>query len=203
MEDAVVDAQEDARAGELALERRVRAGSCRSSGASSSRWRDAEVVVEVACRSSSTRGSSSRSAPCRPRASRSARARPTPSRCRGSRRARIRPSDISSVPAVQLGQPFSHSGVEHEVHEDQLQPPVEEVEQRLLAVRAGEHVGLVDLDHRQPAALGAERVAATRQLLLLLPEAPCERSATRHAKPPWEGSCWFRPGGRCVDYRST
>jgi hypothetical protein len=40
---------------------------------------------------------------------------------------------------------------------DELAAPLEEVEQRGLAVSALEHVLRVDLDHRQPAPLGVER----------------------------------------------
>ena len=57
--------------------------------------------------------------------------------------------------------------VEHEVAEDQLQPALEQVEQARLAVGAGEDVVLLDLDHRHLPALGVERVALPRQLLLL------------------------------------
>ena len=48
---------------------------------------------------------------------------------------------------------------EHEVVEEQLPPPLEEVEQARLAVRPVEDVILVHADHRQPATLGGERVA--------------------------------------------
>ena len=59
-------------------------------------------------------------------------------------------------------------GAEHEVVDDQLPAALEQVGQPDLALRAGEAVVLGHLDHRQPAALGAQRVAAAGQLLLLL-----------------------------------
>jgi len=51
--------------------------------------------------------------------------------------------------------------------DDELAAAVEEVEQTGLAVRALEDVVLVDLDHRQSAALRVERVASPGELLLL------------------------------------
>jgi len=51
--------------------------------------------------------------------------------------------------------------------EDQLAPGAEEIEQARLALGPREDVRLRDLDHRQAAALGVERVAGPGQLLLL------------------------------------
>ena len=56
---------------------------------------------------------------------------------------------------------------EHEVVEEQLPAPLEEIEQRRLAVRPVEDVVLVDPHPRKPAALGGERVARTGGFLLL------------------------------------
>ena len=56
---------------------------------------------------------------------------------------------------------------EHEVVEEQLRPPLEQVEQRRLALRTVEGVVLVDPNHRQPATLGGERVACTAGFLFL------------------------------------
>ena len=55
--------------------------------------------------------------------------------------------------------------LEHEVTDDELAPPLAQVEQAGLAVGTGEHVVLLDLDHGQPAAIGVERVAAPGQLI--------------------------------------
>jgi hypothetical protein len=57
--------------------------------------------------------------------------------------------------------------VEHEVIDDQLAPPLEEVEQARLAVGALEDVVLFDLDHRQPPTLGVQRVPRPGGRLLL------------------------------------
>jgi hypothetical protein len=56
---------------------------------------------------------------------------------------------------------------EHEVADDELAAPVEQVEQGGLAFGALEDVLLLDLDHGELAALGDERVAAAGELLLL------------------------------------
>jgi len=52
------------------------------------------------------------------------------------------------------------------VVDDQLAAAVEEVEQSDRSVRAFEGVVLSDLDHRQSAAVGVQRVALPRELLL-------------------------------------
>jgi len=56
---------------------------------------------------------------------------------------------------------------EHEMIEDQLTASVEEIGQRLFALRAVEDILLVDLDSRQLATLVAKRVSLMRELLLL------------------------------------
>src|SRR5256886_11282550 len=56
---------------------------------------------------------------------------------------------------------------EHEVVEEQLAAPFEEIEQRGLALRPGEAVLLLDLHPRQPPALGGERVPRAGGFLLL------------------------------------
>jgi hypothetical protein len=48
---------------------------------------------------------------------------------------------------------------EHEVVNDELRAPFEQIEQISLAVRSLEHIVLVDPDHRQPAALRGQRVS--------------------------------------------
>jgi hypothetical protein len=63
--------------------------------------------------------------------------------------------------------PAVDAGREHEVVEDALAATREEIEQTGLAVRALEDVGLVDRDHRLPAALGGERVSRPGRFLLL------------------------------------
>src|SRR5882724_12209641 len=56
---------------------------------------------------------------------------------------------------------------EHEVIDDQLAAPGKEVRQGLLPARSVEDVVLVHLDHREPAAFPAQRVALAGELLLL------------------------------------
>ena len=56
--------------------------------------------------------------------------------------------------------------IEHEVVDDQLPATLEHVEQTHGAVRAVEHVVLLDLDHGEVAALGVERVALLGHVLL-------------------------------------
>src|SRR5436305_6260908 len=56
----------------------------------------------------------------------------------------------------------------HEVVDDELAATLEEVGQGQLGVPTAEHVLLVDLDHRQPPALGVQGVALAREALLLL-----------------------------------
>src|SRR5437870_9401096 len=56
---------------------------------------------------------------------------------------------------------------EHEVIDDQMAAPVEEVGERLLAVRPRQHVGLFDLDPGQLAALSAQFIAQPGEFLLL------------------------------------
>jgi hypothetical protein len=56
---------------------------------------------------------------------------------------------------------------EHEVVEEQLSAPLEQLRQRGLAGRTVEDVVLVDADHRQPSALGRERVPRPGGVLFL------------------------------------
>src|SRR5206468_2262975 len=56
---------------------------------------------------------------------------------------------------------------EHEVIEEQLPAPLEQVEQRGLAARPVEDVVLVDPDPRQPTTLGGERVSCPGGFLFL------------------------------------
>ena len=55
--------------------------------------------------------------------------------------------------------------MEHEVTEDELASPLEQVEQRRRTHRALEHVVLFDLDHRQAPAVGVQLVPLMRELL--------------------------------------
>jgi hypothetical protein len=90
--------------------------------------------------------------------------------------------------------------IEHEVADDQLMAPVEHVEQRGWAVGTLEPVVLLDLDHRQPPALGAERVPAAGQLLLLGEQllARCEPLIPRddlwkaHPSSPRASGVWVK-----------
>jgi hypothetical protein len=52
------------------------------------------------------------------------------------------------------------------VVDDQLAAPLEQVEQGRLSIGAFEHVGLVDLHHRQPPAIGVQRIARPGEILL-------------------------------------
>jgi hypothetical protein len=56
---------------------------------------------------------------------------------------------------------------EHEVVENQLPSPLEEVDEGRLPSRPVEDVVLLDSNHWQPAALGSERVSFSRGLFLL------------------------------------
>jgi len=56
---------------------------------------------------------------------------------------------------------------EHEVVDDQLPPPVEQIGEPDLAVESVELVVLLDRHHRQPPALGGERVERACGLFLL------------------------------------
>jgi len=56
--------------------------------------------------------------------------------------------------------------MKHEVLVDQLTAAIEQLDQTHLAVRPLEAVVLLDAHHRQPAAVGAQRVAHLRELLL-------------------------------------
>src|SRR5262249_29784859 len=59
------------------------------------------------------------------------------------------------------------AGIEHQVLDDQLVAPREQVRQGLLSVRPLERVGLVDALPRQVAPLLAQRIARPREVLLL------------------------------------
>src|SRR5207245_4146423 len=56
---------------------------------------------------------------------------------------------------------------EHEVLDDQLAASVEQIRERLLAVRSVEHVLLLDLDPREIATLAAQSVAKSSEFLFL------------------------------------
>src|ERR1700720_4735682 len=58
-------------------------------------------------------------------------------------------------------------GTEHEMLDDQLAASVEEVSERLLALRAIENIGLFDLDPGQFAPLRAHLVAQSGEFLFL------------------------------------
>jgi hypothetical protein len=57
--------------------------------------------------------------------------------------------------------------MEHEVVDDELTPPIEQINQARLACRSLEDVFLVDLDHRERAACGVHRVPLVGELLFL------------------------------------
>src|SRR5687767_1017751 len=57
---------------------------------------------------------------------------------------------------------------EHEVVDDQLTTPLEQIEQPRLAIRPLEHIVLIDLDHRLPAPLRGQRISGTGGRLFLL-----------------------------------
>ena len=59
---------------------------------------------------------------------------------------------------------------EHEVVDDELAPAVEEVGERLLAVRPVEDIARLHADPGEPASLRAQLIAAPREFLLLLEE---------------------------------
>jgi hypothetical protein len=62
--------------------------------------------------------------------------------------------------------------VEHEVLDDELARPAEEVEERRRAARPLEDVLLLDRHHRQAPPVGVELVAQPRELLLPLEKLP-------------------------------
>src|SRR5215470_12085011 len=68
--------------------------------------------------------------------------------------------------------PLGPAGVEHEVVDEQLRPPAEEVGQRRLAVFGVEPVLLVRADPRQPLPLPRQFVAAAGVFLLRLEQGP-------------------------------
>src|SRR5919106_4225517 len=75
--------------------------------------------------------------------------------------------DEHRTPGAARGRPALDVGSEHEVVDDQLAAPVEQIEQARHAVRAFEDVALLKPDHRQRAALGGQRVSRPRGFLLL------------------------------------
>ena len=77
------------------------------------------------------------------------------------------PSDISSAPAVQLGQPSSHSGSNMKWLTISWRRPSNRSSSDAGPSGPCEHVVLLDADHGQLAPLGAERVAALGHGLLL------------------------------------
>src|SRR5262245_11789362 len=56
---------------------------------------------------------------------------------------------------------------EHEVVEDELAAPLEQIDERRAPFGTFEHVLLVDLRHGRPAALGGKRIALASRLLFL------------------------------------
>src|SRR6266480_3435313 len=81
-------------------------------------------------------------------------------------------------------------GAEHEVVDQQLRAPVEQLGERLLALVRVELVVLLDRDPRQLAPLACQLVVAARQLLLALeqrvarlaPFLPRAHLVTRHSR---------------------
>jgi hypothetical protein len=69
--------------------------------------------------------------------------------------------------AARMFGPAEHAGLEEGAIDDQLTATVEELEQGRAALRAVELVALLDRQPRHPPALGGQRVASTRQFLLL------------------------------------
>ena len=63
--------------------------------------------------------------------------------------------------------PPIHAGRKHEVIDDQLAPPFEQVEQPDFAARPVENVVLFDPHHRQPAPFRVQRIPRLRRRLLL------------------------------------
>ena len=59
------------------------------------------------------------------------------------------------------------SGAVHEMFDDQLATSVEEIGERLFALRTIEQVILLDLDPRQRAPLGAQLIAQPREFFFL------------------------------------
>src|SRR5580658_5102315 len=59
------------------------------------------------------------------------------------------------------------AGSEHEVVDNQLSAPFEQIRETNVSLRAVEDVRLLDSDHRLPAALGGKSVASARRGLLL------------------------------------
>ena len=129
--------------------------------------RDVEVVVEVGAERRVPRERPAPFLPCT-RSIFAIGARET-SRERGVTRVQVleQPSDISSAPAVQLGQPSSQLGSNMKWTTMSCRRPSNRSSRLDLAVRTLEHVVLVDLDHRQLAPLGVERVARPGHRLLL------------------------------------
>jgi len=56
---------------------------------------------------------------------------------------------------------------EHEVIDDQLTPPLEQIDQARFAVPRFELIVLVNRHHRLPASLGCQRVSCTRRRFFL------------------------------------
>src|SRR3712207_9520068 len=76
-------------------------------------------------------------------------------RQRGIRRVQMRKmADVVDQKRTAIAA-FVPAGIEHEVIDDKLATPFEQIEQTRPAVRAFEGVFLVDLDHRQLTPLGA------------------------------------------------
>src|ERR1700722_8214092 len=76
----------------------------------------------------------------------------------------VGPSRAARTPLVQWPASFPKP---HEMIDDELKAPLEQVEQACFAVWTLEDIVLLDPDHRQPATLGVERVQAMGMFLLL------------------------------------
>ena len=124
-----------------------------------------EVVVEVATVRGVPGDRPTLDAACTPRSSQSARGR------RDQRRvACVQVAQVAarlSITNVHARAAVIPARVEHEVVDDELTPALEQVEQPGLTFGAVEDVLLVDLDHRQLAALSVHRVALAGELLLM------------------------------------
>jgi hypothetical protein len=87
--------------------------------------------------------------------------------------------------------------VEHEVPDDQLPAPLEQIDQARLAARSLEHVVLDDLDHRQLAPLGVQGVTRPGHRLLLCEQLDAGRAPllSRYDVGKTHRSllCWLSP----------
>ena len=98
----------------------------------------------------------------------------------------VGPGRAARAPLVQRLASFPQP---HEMVDDELKATFEQVEQTRFSVGTFEDIVLLDPDHRQPAALGVQRVPATGEFLLSWRAVPCEQRATRLASPLLEVQC--------------